>query len=111
VRIFAETIDNLAIRVKELEAALWDFATAGVEDFGGTYVNLQVNPAQIRMAERLLGIGYYRREDHANGIKPPESLQTKVYEQMSEDCIDPDYMCDREGEYIDRILEDGSWKA
>lgn len=59
----------------------------------------------------LLRIGYYREEDHANGVKPPESLIQKAYEQMSEDCVDPDYMCDREGEYIAQILEDGPWKA
>jgi hypothetical protein len=103
------TIVQLSERVKVLESALWGMM-GGIDDFGGSYVNVQVDRESIEIAEKLLGIGYYRREDFINGIKPPESLQTKAYEQMSEDNIDPDYMCDREGEYIDRILEDGPWR-
>ena len=55
---------------------------------------------------------YFSLDDFKEGgrFEVPDCLKQKAYEQMGEDGIDPDYMCDREDEYIETILCDGPWQ-
>ena len=51
----------------------------------------------------------YTREDIMNDKPIPKALIDRAYELMAENCIDPDYMCDHEADYVSMILDDGPW--
>lgn len=52
----------------------------------------------------------FTAQQYEDGAAAPSCLIDHVYQQMSEDRIDKDYMCDYEADYVYRVLEDGPWQ-
>lgn len=77
---------------------------------------LQVDPRPLFNSGELfdkynewLRLTYFSKFDLDHDASVPDDLTTAAYERMAEHPIASDDMCDREEEFVQRILEDDHW--